>query len=78
MTGKNLGRAIFWPAFLAIAAGCVAASYHVRFSAENKISEQASLDATEAKRIQQKVVLLTKMVVPSRLPFAAFLQKVGI
>jgi murein DD-endopeptidase MepM/ murein hydrolase activator NlpD len=78
VTGKNLGRAIFWPAFLAIAAGCVAASYHVRFSAENKISEQASLDATEAKRIQQKVVLLTKMVVPSRLPFAAFLQKVGI
>ena len=78
MTGKNLGRAIFWPAFLAMAVGCVAASYHVRFSAESKISEQASLAATEAKRIQQQVVLFTKRVVPSRLPFAQFLQKVGI
>lgn len=78
VTGKNLGRAIFWPAFLAIAAGCVAASYHVRFSAEGKISEQASLAASEAKRIQQQVVLYTKMAVPSRLPFAQFLQKMGI
>jgi len=78
VTGKNLGRAIFWPAFLAMAAGCVAASYHVRFSAESKISEQASLAATEAKRIQQQVVLFSKMVVPSRLPFAQFLQKVGV
>ncbi|HEX4003144.1 MAG TPA: M23 family metallopeptidase [Candidatus Acidoferrales bacterium] len=78
MTGKNLGRAIFWPAFLAVAAGCVAASYHVRFSAEGKISEQASLAAAEAKRIQRQVVLFSKMVVPSRLPFAQFLQKVGI
>ena len=78
MTGKNLGRAIFWPAFLAVAAGCLAASYHVRFSAEGKISEQALLAATEAKRIQQQVILFTKMVVPSRLPFAQFLQKVGL
>ena len=78
MTGKNLGRAIFWPAFLAIAAGCVIASYHVRLSAESGIVEQASLAASEAKRIQQQVVLLTKMGVPSRLPFGQFLQKVGI
>jgi len=78
VTGKSLGRAIFWPAFLAVAAGCVAASYHVRFSAEGKISEQASIAAAEAQRIQQQVVLFTKMVVPSRLPFAQFLQKVGI
>jgi len=78
VTGKNLGRAIFWPAFLAVAAGCVAVSYHVRFSAEGKISEQASLAATEAKRIQQQVILFSKMVVPSRLPFAQFLQKVGV
>ena len=78
MTGKNLGRAIFWPAFLAVAAGCLAASYHVRFSAEGKISEQALLAATEAKRIQQQVILFSKMVVPSRLPFAQFLQKVGL
>jgi murein DD-endopeptidase MepM/ murein hydrolase activator NlpD len=78
VTGKNLGRAIFWPAFLAVAAGCIGASYHARFSAESKISAQASLAATEAKRIQQQVVLFSKMVVPSRLSFAAFLQKVGI
>ena len=78
MTGKNLARAIFWPTFLAVAAGCAAASYHVRFSAESKISAQASLAATEAKRIQQQVILFSKMVVPSRLPFAEFLRKVGI
>ncbi len=78
MTGKNLGRVIFWPTFLVIAAGCVGASYHVRLSAQNNISAQASLAATEAKRIQQQVVLFSKMVVPSRLPFAEFLQKVGV
>jgi murein DD-endopeptidase MepM/ murein hydrolase activator NlpD len=73
-----LGRAIFWPAFLATAAGCIGVSYHARFSAVNKVTAQASLAATEAKDLQQKVVLLTKMAVPSRLPFAAFLQRVGI
>jgi len=78
VTGKNLGRAIFWPAFLAIAAGCVAVSYHERFSAEDGISAQASLAATEAERIQQQVVLFSKMAVPSRMPFAEFLKKVGI
>ncbi len=78
VTGKNLGRAIFWPAFLAVAAGCVGISYHARFLAENKISAQASLAATEAKRIQQQVVLYTEMAVPSRVPFASFLQKAGI
>jgi murein DD-endopeptidase MepM/ murein hydrolase activator NlpD len=78
VTGKNLGRAIFWPAFLAIAAGCIGVSYHERFSAENKVSAQVSLAATEAKRIQQQVVLFSKMAVPSRLPFAEFLQKVGV
>jgi len=78
VTGKNLGRAIFWPVFLAVGAGCVGISYHARFLAENKISAQASLAATEAKRIQQQVVIFTRMVVPSRVPFASFLQKVGI
>lgn len=78
MTGKNLGRAIFWPVFLAIAAGCVGASYHARFSAENRVTAQASLAATEAARIQQQVVLFSEMAVPSRLPFAEFLKKVGI
>jgi murein DD-endopeptidase MepM/ murein hydrolase activator NlpD len=76
--GRNLGRAIFWPAFLAIAAGCVGASYHARLSAENKVTEQTSLAAAETKEFQQKVVLVTKMVVPSRVPFVAFLQKVGV
>jgi murein DD-endopeptidase MepM/ murein hydrolase activator NlpD len=69
---------IFWPAFLAMAAGCVDASYRVRFAAESKISAQAFLAAADAKRIQQEVVLYTKVAVPSRLPFAEFLQKVGI
>jgi len=78
VTGKNLGRAIFWPTFLALAAGCLGVSYHARLSAEGKVSQQASLAAADAKRIQQQVVLLTKMIVPARLPFAAFLQKVGI
>ncbi len=78
MTGENLGRAIFWPAFLAIAAGCVGASYYIRLRAENRVSAQEARAATEAKRIQQHVVLYTMMAVPSRVPFASFLQKVGI
>ena len=64
--------------FLAIAAGCIGISYHARFLADNKITAQASLAAIEAKRIQQQVVLYTEMAVPSRVPFASFLQKVGI
>lgn len=78
MTKKNLGRLIFWPTLLAAAAACIGASYHVRLSAENEISTQASLASAEAKRIQEQVVLFSKLVVPSRLPFAAFLQKIGI
>ena len=78
MTGKNLGRAIFWPTFLAIAAGCVGASYYVRQRAVNGISAQEARAAAEAKRIQRQVVLYTKMVVPSRVPFASFLRTVGI
>jgi len=78
VTGKNLGRAIFWPAFLAIAVGCVGASYYVRQRAVNGISAQEARAAAEAKRIQRQVVLYTKMVVPSRVPFASFLRTVGI
>jgi murein DD-endopeptidase MepM/ murein hydrolase activator NlpD len=78
VTGKKLGRAIFWPAFLAIAAGCAGGSYYARLKAENRVSAQEARAATEAKRIQQQVVLYTKMVVPSRVPFASFLQKMGI
>jgi murein DD-endopeptidase MepM/ murein hydrolase activator NlpD len=78
VTGKNLGRAIFWPAFLAIAAGCAGGSYYFRLRAENRVSAQEARAATEARRIQQQVVLYTEMAVPSRVPFASFLQKMGI
>jgi murein DD-endopeptidase MepM/ murein hydrolase activator NlpD len=78
VTGKNLGRAIFWPTFLAIAAGCVGASHYVRMRAENRVSAQVTRAAAEAKRIQQEVVLYSEMAMPSRVPFASFLQKVGI
>jgi murein DD-endopeptidase MepM/ murein hydrolase activator NlpD len=78
VTNKNLGRLIFWPAFALAAAGCLGVSYNTRFTAEQKISAEASAARAEAERIQQQVVLFTKRVVPSGLPFAALLQKSGI
>jgi murein DD-endopeptidase MepM/ murein hydrolase activator NlpD len=75
---KNLGRWIFWPAFVLVAAGCIGESYHVRYSAEKQIGVQASAARDEALRIQREVVLFTKRIVPSGRPFAAFLQGIGI
>jgi murein DD-endopeptidase MepM/ murein hydrolase activator NlpD len=78
VTGKNLGRLIFWPIFALAAAGCLVASYHTRFTAENKISTEAAAARAEAQRIQQDVVLYTKRIVPSGQAFAAILQRAGI
>jgi murein DD-endopeptidase MepM/ murein hydrolase activator NlpD len=75
---KNILRLIFWPIFLATAAGCLVASYRDRFAAEGKISAEASTARAEAERIQRDVVLFTKRVVPSGHPFAAILQELGI
>ena len=78
VTGKNIGRAIFWPAFVLAAAGCIGWSYCVRLSAEQKMPVEVAAARAEAERIQREVVLFTKRVVPPRLAFAALLQKSGI
>jgi murein DD-endopeptidase MepM/ murein hydrolase activator NlpD len=75
---SNLKRWIFWPSFVLIAAGCIGASYYVRFAAEKQIGVQTSAARDEALRIQREVVLFTKRVVPSGRPFVAFLQGLGI
>jgi murein DD-endopeptidase MepM/ murein hydrolase activator NlpD len=74
----NLRKLIFWPSFALAAAGCIGASYYVRYSAERKIVNQASGAREEAQRIRQKVVLFTNRVIPSGQPFATFLQRLGI
>ena len=74
----NLRKLIFWPSFALAAAGCIGASYHVRYSAERQIANQSSAAREEAQRIQQKVILFTNRVIPSGLPFATFLQRLGI
>jgi murein DD-endopeptidase MepM/ murein hydrolase activator NlpD len=78
VTGKNIGRAIFWPAFVLAAAGCLGWSYYVRLSAEQKMPVEVAAARAEAERIQREVVLFTKRVVPPRLAFAALLQESGI
>ena len=74
----NLRKVIFWPSFALVAAGCIGASYYVRYSAECQIVTQASVAREEAQRIQQKVVLFTKRMIPSGQPFAILLQLLGI
>lgn len=54
------------------------ASYRVRDAAEAQIRTQESLARNEARSIQEKVILFTGLAVPTRLPFAAVLQGLGI
>jgi len=75
---NNLGRWIFWPAFALADAGCIGWSYHVRYSADSRMAAEVSAARDEALRIQQQVILFTKRAVPARLPFASFLQGLGI
>ena len=74
----DLKRLIFWPTFTLAAVACIGASYHVRYSAEKRTSEEASIARDEAHHIQQDVVLSTKGIIPSRIPFATVLKGLGI
>ena len=71
-------RLIFWPAFLALAAGCIGASYYVRYSRETATAAQFASLHEEALRFQQQIVRFTESVVPAGRPFAAFLQGMGL
>ncbi len=71
-------KVISWLAFLSVGVACVGASYYVRYSAENHVSEQASGAREEAHRIQQQVVLFTERTIPAGRPFAALLEAQGI
>ena len=74
----HLGRSIFWLSFVTVAAACAGASYYARNSAEKRVSLEAAEAREEAQRIQRQVVLFTKRVVPSGLPFASVLQGFGV
>jgi murein DD-endopeptidase MepM/ murein hydrolase activator NlpD len=74
----NLGRLIFWPVFMLVAAGCLGASYDVRYKSDRQFAAEVSSARDEALRIQREVVVFTKNVVPSRRPFAVFLNGLGI
>jgi murein DD-endopeptidase MepM/ murein hydrolase activator NlpD len=74
----NLGRLIFWPLFVLVAAGCLGASYDVRYKSDRQFAAEVSSARDEALRIQREVVVFTKNVVPSRRPFAVFLNGLGI
>jgi murein DD-endopeptidase MepM/ murein hydrolase activator NlpD len=71
-------RVAFWIVFLAAAAGCLAASYHKRFAAENELAAQVASAHADAIRIQQSLVLFSQHALPAREPFASFLQQSGI
>jgi murein DD-endopeptidase MepM/ murein hydrolase activator NlpD len=74
----NLGRLIFWPVFMLVAAGCLGASYDVRYKSDQQFAAEVSSARDEALRIQREVVVFTRNVVPSRRPFAVFLNGLGI
>jgi hypothetical protein len=74
----NLGKLIFWPVFVLVAAWCLGASYYVRYKSDQQFAAEVSSARDEALRIQREVVVFTKNVVPSRRPFAVFLNGLGI
>ena len=74
----NLGRLIFWPVFVLVAVWCLGASYYVRYKSDRQFAAEVSSARDEALRIQREVVVFTKNVVPSRRPFAVFLNGLGI
>ncbi|HXW61734.1 MAG TPA: M23 family metallopeptidase [Candidatus Acidoferrales bacterium] len=76
--GMNVQRWIFWPSFLLLAVGCVYASYRVRCSAEKKMAVDFLAAHQEALRFEQQIVHFTERALPKGLPFAAFLQALGM
>jgi murein DD-endopeptidase MepM/ murein hydrolase activator NlpD len=67
-----------WIALLALGGGCIGASYRARMTAEQQVSEQASLASQEARHMQQEIVIFSDKIVPPRHPFNAILQELGI
>lgn len=71
-------RAISWVTLITLSAGCIAASFLMRITAERRISSEAALANDEAQHIQSDVTLFTERVVPAGLPFAVLLRDYGI
>jgi murein DD-endopeptidase MepM/ murein hydrolase activator NlpD len=74
----NLRRLVFWQTSLLLSAGCIAASYQVRFAAEKNLAATNSAAHQEALRLQQQVVRFTEHALPKGLAFAASLEGMGV
>jgi len=71
-------RIIFWLVFITAGAGFAGWTYYVRNAAEQQIAAQTALAHEEALRTQAELVLFTEKTVPSRVPFAAVLEAMGL
>ena len=74
----NVRRLVFWPVFLALGAGCIAASYHVRFSAENNLAQSYFAAREEALRLQQQIVRFSEHPLRKGIALAVLLQGMGV
>jgi murein DD-endopeptidase MepM/ murein hydrolase activator NlpD len=69
---------IFWIAFIAAGVACVVASYRHLGAAERELLAQAAESRDDVQRLEEKLILFKRGIVPARQPFNALLQGQGI
>jgi murein DD-endopeptidase MepM/ murein hydrolase activator NlpD len=71
-------RVIFWIAFIAAGVACVVASYRQLNATERELLAQAAASRDDVQRLEEKLILFKRGIVPAREPFNALLQGQGI
>ncbi len=75
---QNKLRIGIWTALIIAGAVCIGESYQIRHAAEQQVAAQHESASTDARRMQNDIVVFSEKIVPPRHPFNALLQDLGI